>query len=476
MNILLADNERIIRLGLISMLDELYPNKNQYIHATNGQEMIEMAAVFQPDIGFADIRMPLMDGLSALKIAREKCPSTQWVILTGYADFEYAQRAVLLGAKDYLLKPVSLQQMKDLMTRLQADIEKQRGYKNKLFTASVISAVITGQKEEPEYQLANYELFLCYFDHWEKEIRIAAQSQLKKFVNIYFENTDDKSRLVACFYLPTGEFCIITGSDRGELHLNGMSVILKRMDYEVTVLYGKADDLAAAGQMIRCFLDMARIRCVRKFGKIIDPIYDSKAAVFLSLMKFSKQIENLCLAYLQRDYWNFDNTLAELERSLEYRDIYRDVELASLQRYMQAVTGITVDTTSFDTFCSKLREDYKNLNKVQPATDIIDEVKVFIEQNYMNGIGLDSIGEQFDISPSYLSRLFHQRTGDSFINYVTSTRISHAKRLLLVKPPLSISDISVQVGYYSVQHFTKTFLKRTGLTPSQFRKKHSLMT
>ena len=92
MFILIADDEKMIRLSLQSMLEELYPNEHMYIHASNGQAAIAQVQKLPPDIAFLDIRMPLMNGLEALETCRKLSPSTKWIILSGYADFEYAQR------------------------------------------------------------------------------------------------------------------------------------------------------------------------------------------------------------------------------------------------------------------------------------------------------------------------------------------------------------------------------------------------
>ena len=109
MKILIADDERMVRLGLKLMLEELYPERFVYLEATNGMELTVLARDTQPDIIFLDIKMPLMDGLTAFASVKDYCTQTQFVILSGYSNFEYAQKALKLGAKDYLLKPVSLE-------------------------------------------------------------------------------------------------------------------------------------------------------------------------------------------------------------------------------------------------------------------------------------------------------------------------------------------------------------------------------
>ena len=81
---------------------ELYP----IVEASNGEEAVELARRILPDIVLMDIKMPGMDGLQATAIIREELPATKIIILTAHDEFSYVQKALKLGAVDFLLKPV----------------------------------------------------------------------------------------------------------------------------------------------------------------------------------------------------------------------------------------------------------------------------------------------------------------------------------------------------------------------------------
>lgn len=76
------------------------------------------------------------------------------------------------------------------------------------------------------------------------------------------------------------------------------------------------------------------------------------------------------------------------------------------------------------------------------------------------------MAELFHISPSYLSRLFHQRTGQKYIDYITQLRMEKAKELLSTNPDITVKSVAESVGYISIRHFSKTFQKYTGELPS----------
>ena len=88
MFILIADDEKMIRLSLQSMLEELYPGEHMYMHAINGKAAVEQVKKLPPDLVFLDIRMPLMNGLEVLEACQELSSSIKWVILSGYAEFD----------------------------------------------------------------------------------------------------------------------------------------------------------------------------------------------------------------------------------------------------------------------------------------------------------------------------------------------------------------------------------------------------
>ena len=109
MEIILADDEQILRLGMISMIEELEPKGFTILQARNGKELLALAQQEHPEIAYIDIKMPVMDGLEAFRQMKSVSPETQCFILTGYAEFEYVQSAIHHGALDYLLKPITLE-------------------------------------------------------------------------------------------------------------------------------------------------------------------------------------------------------------------------------------------------------------------------------------------------------------------------------------------------------------------------------
>lgn len=125
LRVLIAEDEDIIRKGLIFTTDWLGMNCVVAAEAANGQEGLEKILECRPDIVIADIHMPLMDGIEMIKKASETAKFKS-IILTSYADFDYAKRAIEAKVSEYLLKPVDEEELKSLIGRLEKEIVSSR--------------------------------------------------------------------------------------------------------------------------------------------------------------------------------------------------------------------------------------------------------------------------------------------------------------------------------------------------------------
>ena len=94
--------------------------------ASDGEMALPLLRAAQPDVLITDIKMPFMDGLQLTKIVRERMPWVKVVILSGHDEFEYAQKAIDLGVTEYLLKPVTVQKMHQVLVKLAAQLDTER--------------------------------------------------------------------------------------------------------------------------------------------------------------------------------------------------------------------------------------------------------------------------------------------------------------------------------------------------------------
>lgn len=107
MDILVVDDEKWIRKGIISKIYKSGLDIEQVYEAPDGINAIKIIDTYKPSIVLTDIVMPKMDGLELIEYTIQRYRNIQFIIISGYSEFEYAQKALNLGAKSYILKPIT---------------------------------------------------------------------------------------------------------------------------------------------------------------------------------------------------------------------------------------------------------------------------------------------------------------------------------------------------------------------------------
>ncbi|MFD0713502.1 response regulator [Paenibacillus sp. GCM10027626] len=126
MKILLVDDEERVTQGLSRQLQKYRGHWEIAGTFTTGHQALEFLAHQTADVMLTDIRMPEMDGLELVRQASALHPQLKAVILTGYAEFEYAQSAIKFGVVRYLLKPVEYQAVIELLDQLEKTITPEQ--------------------------------------------------------------------------------------------------------------------------------------------------------------------------------------------------------------------------------------------------------------------------------------------------------------------------------------------------------------
>jgi two-component system, response regulator YesN len=122
-NILIADDERVIREGIKRTIENIYPEYQVYV-AARAEDAVKVMEEQHIHIVLTDILMPGMNGLEFMKISKRRYPYVKWVVISAHSEFSYAQEAVRLGAKDYLLKPIGKNKLQEIINNLTEEIQK----------------------------------------------------------------------------------------------------------------------------------------------------------------------------------------------------------------------------------------------------------------------------------------------------------------------------------------------------------------
>jgi YesN/AraC family two-component response regulator len=116
----------------------------------------------------------------------------------------------------------------------------------------------------------------------------------------------------------------------------------------------------------------------------------------------------------------------------------------------------------------------RNLSNIESeeshSQNIIDEIILYIRQNYNKDLTNKKIGKKFNLHPNYINKLMVENMGTSLYQYLLQIRISEAINLLQLGE-MTVKQVALAVGFTDTGHFTKYFKKKTGKTPSEYRNK-----
>ena len=123
--IILVDDEEEVRKGIIRKIDWENLGFQVVGDAENGEDALEKIEQLEPDVVMTDIRMPYMDGLTLCSRIRQKYPSVKILIFSGFDDFEYAQTAIKLNVTEYILKPVNVEELTEILNRVRDNLDEE---------------------------------------------------------------------------------------------------------------------------------------------------------------------------------------------------------------------------------------------------------------------------------------------------------------------------------------------------------------
>ncbi|QBD85308.1 response regulator [Clostridium tetani] len=123
--IVIADDEDTIRNGLKNLIESYELNLSVIATAKDGEEAMKVIEKYHPEIILMDINMPFMNGLDVIKGIHERNKDAKIIIISGYSQFEYAQKALELGVFNYLLKPINYRDFKDILIKAMDSYSKR---------------------------------------------------------------------------------------------------------------------------------------------------------------------------------------------------------------------------------------------------------------------------------------------------------------------------------------------------------------
>lgn len=493
MILLIADDEKLIRFSLKSMLLEIVPEDTVIAEARNGNELVEKCSLLQPDIAFVDINMPFLNGLDAIAECKKTSSYTNFIILTAYSDFEYAKKGIKLQVFDYLLKPISPDTLKDVLNRVSDKLVRTLESQNERFQLNVYNAFNmwdeTGALPMDNFNKNGKEIRCCgyvfFLDCPQKE---ASYSEKYKGLLEQLGGLGKAFLQKGLFYgLPvTDERCIqliVRGNSNAANQVSGrirkICSVFSSFDFLITCFSLEAPGLSDMYHACALAENRNYLRFLYPPASLHPFPADGAPAKDNNL---AAQFGSLLMSFWEGDEVQYQAHLASLRKQAADIDIITGarprIQISGLFRYLQASTGIAPSSENISSESQTgLFEYLHEIGRRLPRPDVscapsgkIEQIQAYIGKNYMYDLSVSTLSAKFGITPNYLSSMFHERTGMKLIKYLTDVRMMNARRLLLENEDMTVKELASMVGYTSPRHFASLFYEYTGSYPSEYRK------
>ncbi len=507
--VIVAEDEYFARKVLIKMLQEMECEIEVVGEAESGLEVLDIMQEKTVDIVIADIRMPDMDGLNLAKKIRESYPDVSVIIETGYAEFDYAARAIRWGVSDYLTKPIKKEELESAIERVEESkrknlerfdrkLEMQKVQymdfshllENEALSESILTKIFLNLQKE------NWHIGVV-----QSRKKGLTEQEIQSVLEI-LEKTEDEIFVYVGYFYPKEEFIVVL--DCGTIDCETVISCLRRkliycskvlnLDMEAGISLGRKK---GEGQR-KDAADAYREAVYAINQRLLNPgrqiyYYESDVSIKQCFSQADERNLELCLK---------EGKVKEAEQLLNgfFKVCENGQEVSVYSLFVSLVQIINVMNRIYNQKHEKIQQAkesgllfsfktdlyiYRTLDEIKDymyqivrdvcgvenhKSSIVDDLLSYLEWNYQYEITVNDLAmHRYFVNPSYLSRLFKAETGQAFSRYLINLRMQKAAQMF-GNSDLKVSDVALCVGYNDVSYFIQTFKKYYGMTPEQYKK------
>lgn len=531
--VLLVDDEILVREAIGAKIQWEQLGFELAGDCENGEAAVEFLKENPVDVVLTDICMPYMDGMELSKYIYENLPQTAIIIFSGYSDFEYAKQAIQYKVSEYILKPVTAQELREVLTKVREKLDKERTQEKKidalkkvyrtytkneaLIISKTLSRLIQGT-QAIETSLAELQEFGIqvggtsyrvvttdidvYSDLYETDEELKKESALMSFVveNISHEIVNNYHAGIA-YRDSDSRVCMLlwTNTPR-EFKKEAVKIcheiqktVYEAMKLSVSMGIGcyvsRLDELSKSYESAE---EMLKYRYTKGSGHV----YDCEETIYtpnpMELEQDFQEIEEAVKAnhkeelfdvlehvetWICHGYVSRNQAAAWVQQMM--RSIYETVHRAN-EAFLLTETDLSAaaEARSFKNAMECLR-DYarRAMEAMTEAGQTSAERQAllaleYLKENYSDpNIGLNDICEYLNISTSRFSSIFKEATGKTFIEMLGSIRMERAKQLLR-ETSLKNYEIAEKCGFSDPHYFSIAFKKLTGRTPKEYAREN----
>lgn len=530
--IFLVEDEKIVREGIRKGIAWERYGFEFAGEASDGELAFPLILEAEPDILLTDIRMPFMDGLELAELVKKELPDTRIMFFSGYDDFEYAKRAIRIGAADYLLKPISSDKLLEALERMSESIVQERNEKeyhkelqrlqeerhmierDRLFDAivagqmSLTQIMEAGRKHHLNLSAAMYNLMLFQLSIADSQEQYSSDSV--SFDERLKEALAEEAGIIGFNRLSDGYAFLITGAGAQALEqqMRHCGELLEQLagNYPGMQYFGgTGSPVNRLSELGECYQSAGRVFAHRYLmepnrilsGKDIHPRQEVSSDLSIRSMDVTKLERSTVINFLK------NGSPAEVEYFIDeyFAGFGQNIHSLMFRQYimMDLYLAITGFITQMGLDPENLVKHFGDVDDLQPSVSnvkasidyskrlmeraidlrtgfsqkkyrlVLEKARDYIQNHYQDeDISLNVVASSVNISPNHFSSIFSQEMGTTFIEYLTNTRMEAAKTLMQTTCKRT-SEISYEVGYKDPHYFSYLFKKTQGVTPKNFR-------
>ena len=498
--ILIVEDEEIESRALVMMLKYNRQDIEQVDTAANSIQALELYKSFQPHVVFMDINLPGVSGLEVIRQMQYRPGFAKVVIVSAHSQFAYAQEALRLGVQDFLVKPISLENINRVLDDLIIQIEKTQSREEALRTQrSKLDAIRPTLERDCVLSIASMRSetpLATLFDFMQVPVNsgfvFIVKGDRAEGVMLREIRSRMRSLGIQCLGEIIHENCVCVAlGDRPFLE-EEVKDIVQYLKKELKIrergcFLGVGSSADCADDLRRSY-EQAMENGRQAYLQSLSPVLQTDAGGGMYLMQITEEAGKLVQKIRSGDSAGLRLELNSFFASLQMLPSFHRIQETAYSLYILILGNfpeLSGDLQPFNSAAIFSAQDATALNHIlqealmgilnllegqtsQQSNQIVAKAMQMIKARYREDLTLDDVAEELDISLFYLSKLFRKEAGASFTEYLTQVRIDHAQRLL-EEGNLSIKEVAYAAGFNSQSYFSKIFKKYTGKSPSEVK-------
>lgn len=478
--VMVVEDEKLIRQGIATMIKRTGVPVEEVLECANGLQAMEVLRERRVDVVFTDIRMPKMNGIELVQAMQELDNPPITIAVSGYDDFSYAVEMMRNGVREYILKPVERDKLKEVMEKLEAELSVKRDNEKK--TQALDKQLLKYILLDDDAQSESLEML-------DKRLHSDVGDEYRVLVASGDDDVKEELKgLESILDVDGMEVYLISGKAAEELldKLAGTETDL--LSYAgISDVYRGAADLKKAYRQAKGRREISFCRDMVLCDNAEEPHVAEKllenGARLCSKSSISARVQLIGtdrVDSLEKE-WNGFFT-ATVRGQVQPSDFVQAMEQAAEEfavTYQREVPAELLKPFSFvslseyrEKFMEFIMEENDRLMSAAGEDQLearMQQAVRYIRENYASDLNMAVVSNEVSMNYSLFSTAFKNYTGTNFVAYLKELRMEEAKRLLS-ETDLKVNEISARVGYDNEKHFMKSFKAMVGVSPSEYRK------